>query len=144
MAKQYITLKQTFNAPAETVFKTLCDHEKFGKLINMNITRTLDSNSEDVNGLGSIRKIVSFPLPAFEETVTTFEPHKLMEYKISKGSPLKNHKGRMEFSEQQSQTLLNYSIEFEPKLPLPFFGAILKKAIQKPIADGLKKLAAQY
>ncbi len=67
-----------------------------------------------------------------------------MEYVISKGSPIKNHKGRMEFSDEQGQTRLNYTIDFEPKLPFVLLGSILKKAIEKPIREGLMRLAERY
>jgi hypothetical protein len=67
-----------------------------------------------------------------------------MEYVVSKGSPIKNHKGRMTFSDEQGKTRLNYTIDFEPKLPFLFFGSILNNAIEKPIRDGLKRLAERY
>jgi len=33
---------------------------------------------------------------------------------------------------------------YEPRLPFVFCGALLKNAIEKPIAGGLKRLAARY
>ncbi len=141
MGEQHIKIKQLFNAPVDTIFSLLTDHEAFGQVINAKIKRVLDSPDENKNGLGSVRRINAFPAPAFEETVITFEPNQLMEYVVSKGSPIKNHKGRMEFSDEQGKTRLNYTIDFKPKLPFIFFGSILKKAIEKPISAGLKRLA---
>jgi len=144
MGEQRIKITQLFNAPVDTIFSFLTDHEAFGNVINAKIKRVVDSPDENKNGLGSVRRINAFPVPAFEETVVTFEPNQLMEYVISKGSPIKNHKGRMEFSDEQGKTSLNYTIDFEPKLPFLFFGSILKKAIEKPIREGLKRLADRY
>ena len=144
MGKQNIIIRLSFNAPVETIFNILTDHESFGQVINARIKRVVDSQGENKNGVGSVRRISAFPAPAFEETVVTFEPNQLMEYVISKGSPIKNHKGRMEFSDDQGQTRLNYAIDFEPKLPFLPLGSIIKKAIEKPIRDGLQKLAKQY
>ena len=144
MGKQNIIIRLSFNAPVETIFNILTDHEAFGQVINARIKRVVDSQGENKNGVGSVRRISAFPAPAFEETVVTFEPNQLMEYVISKGSPIKNHKGRMEFSDDQGQTRLNYAIDFEPKLPFLPLGSIIKKAIEKPIRDGLQKLAKQY
>jgi uncharacterized protein YndB with AHSA1/START domain len=141
MGEQHIKIKQLFNAPVDTIFSLLTDHETFGQVINAKIKRVVDSPDENKNGLGSVRRINAFPAPAFEETVITFEPNQLMEYVVSKGSPIKNHKGRMEFSDEQGKTRLNYTIDFKPKLPFIFFGSILKKAIEKPISAGLKRLA---
>ena len=50
----------------------------------------------------------------------------------------------MEFPEEQGQTELTYTIEFEPKLPFVFCGSLLKNAIEKPIGEGLKRLAERY
>ncbi|MCP4369199.1 MAG: SRPBCC family protein [Deltaproteobacteria bacterium] len=144
MGQQHIKMTQSFNAPVDTIFRILTGHDSFGQVINTKIKRVVDSHGDNKNGLGSVRRINAFPAPAFEETVVTFEPNRLMEYVVSKGSPIKNHKGRMEFSDEQGKTRLKYTIDFEPKLPFLFFGSILKTAIEKPIRKGLKKLADQY
>ena len=144
MGRQHILIAQSFNATVETIFNILTDHEAFGQVINAKIKRVVDCQGENKNGVGSVRRISAFPAPAFEETVITFEPNQLMEYAISRGSPIKNHKGRMEFSEQQGQTRLEYAIDFEPKLPFLLLGSILKKAIEKSINDGLQRLAKRY
>ncbi|MCP5207330.1 MAG: SRPBCC family protein [Hahellaceae bacterium] len=144
MAMQYITIKQSFKAPIERVFQELTDHVAFGKILGANITRIKDGSGGFKNGLGSVRQISVFPAPAFEEEVITFEPNKLMEYKVSKGSPIKNHIGRMEFTTSAGMTHLHYTIQFEPKVALPLLGPLLKKAIETPIVKGLKKLANKY
>lgn len=104
----------------------------------------MDSTDENLNGVGSVRRISKFPLPDFEETVVTFEPNKVMEYIVSKGSPIKNHKGRMEFSWKNGQTNLYYQIEFDPKMLLLPLGPVIKMAVESPIRKGIKKLADQY
>ena len=144
MSRQHSEIRQSFNAPVETIFNILTDHESFGKVIATKIQRVVDSPDENKNGVGSVRRISSFPVPAFEETVITFEPNQLMEYVVSKGSPIKNHKGRMEFSEEGGKTQLCYYIDFEPKIFLTFLGSILKKAIEDPIRKSLEKLAKRY
>ena len=144
MGQQHIKMMQLFNAPVDMIFNLLASHESFGQVINEKIKRVVDSHDENKNGIGSVRQIKPFPGLAFEETVITFEPNRLMEYVISKGSPIKNHRGRMKFSDEQGKTRLNYTIDFEPKLPFLFFGSMLKRAIEKPIRNGLKKLADQY
>lgn len=144
MSRQHIEIRQTFNAPVEEIFRLLTEHASFGKIIGTNIKRVVDSQDENKNGVGSVRRISSFPVPAFEETVVTFEPGRLMEYVVSKGTPIKNHRGRMEFSEKQGLTELCYTIEFEPKLPFILLGSVLKQVIDKPIRKGIEQLARQY
>ena len=144
MGKYHINITQSFNAPVGTIFNILTDHQAFGEVTNANIKRVVDSQGENKNGLGSVRRISAFPAPAFEETVVVFEPDRLMEYVVSKGSPIKNHKGRLEFSEADGKTRLNYTIDFDVKLPFIFIGAVIKSAIEKSIGNGLKRLSERY
>lgn len=149
MAKQHIDVTQEFKAPVSTIFSELTDHVKFGRLLKAKIVRIVDAKGDDLNGLGSVRKISPLPLADFEETVVTFKPNELMEYKVSQGSPIKNHIGRMEFSaissaDGRESTRLRYTISFEPKLPIPFLGGLLKKAIETPVKKGLATLAERY
>ena len=144
MGRQRIVINQSFSAAVETIFNILTDHQSFGEVIHKKIRRVVDSQEENKNGVGSVRRISSFPVPAFEETVTAFEPNRLMEYEVSKGSPIKNHHGRMEFSGEQGRTKLTYTIDFDPKLPFAFCGSLLRNAIEKPISEGLKRLAERY
>ncbi|MBU1193464.1 MAG: SRPBCC family protein [Proteobacteria bacterium] len=144
MSRQHIEIRQSFNAPVETIFTILTDHESFGNVIATKIRRVVDSPEENKNGAGSVRRVFSSMLPAFEETVITFEPHSLMEYVVSKGSPIKNHIGRMEFSEENGITRLCYFIDFDPRLPFMFLGPVLKSAIEKPMRKSLEKLSKRY
>jgi len=144
MGKQQIEIEQSFNAPIETIFNIMTDHESFGKVISTVVKRVVDSSGPNKNGVGSVRRISAFPFPSFEETVVTFKPYQLMEYKVSKGSPIKNHKGRMEFFDESKKTRLYYTIEFDPKLLFALFGTFIKGAIDKPIRSGIKRLAEDY
>lgn len=141
MALTHIHMQQTFNAPVDIVFDILSDHAQFGDIISANIKRIVDSNSDHINGLGSVRRISMIPTQSFEETITDFKPNELIEYRITKGSPLKNHVGTMRFSEHNGKTHLDYQIQFESKLPIPLFAKGLKMALKKTISGGLGKLA---
>ncbi|OUS29303.1 hypothetical protein A9Q99_09340 [Gammaproteobacteria bacterium 45_16_T64] len=144
MSVQNITLIKEFNAPIDTVFEALTDHATFGELMSTPITRIVDSESDSVNGVGSIRSIKLPLAPLFEETVVSYEKNKLMEYTISKGSPIKNHMGRMTFTDNDGKTKLHYTIQLEPKLPIPFLGSIIKLGLEKSISSALDKLASRY
>jgi hypothetical protein len=144
MGKHRIEIRQSFAAPLTEIFSALTDHVSFGEIIGKDIVRIVDSPDENKNGVGSVRRIRSFPVPAFEETVVTYVPNELMEYVVSKGSPIKNHRGRMVFAQEQSETRLDYTIEFEPKLPFILLGSVLKQAISKPIRKGIERFAAKF
>ncbi|WP_087464045.1 SRPBCC family protein [Oleiphilus messinensis] len=141
---QNIKFRQIFNAPVEQVFNALCDHENFGRLMGAKIERIVDGKAGYPNGLHSVRRIAPLPLLSFEETVISYEPNSLMEYKISKGTPLKNHKGRMQFSETEGKTVLDYQIEFDTKYPIPMMGFMLKNTLEILLGRAVKKLARSY
>jgi hypothetical protein len=42
----------------------------------------------------------------------------VLEYTVSKGGPIKNHLGHIEFQEIDGGTRVNYTISFDPKIPL--------------------------
>lgn len=47
MSVQHIKIIQLFNAPVDTIFGILADHEAFGKVMNTKIKRVVDSQSEN-------------------------------------------------------------------------------------------------
>jgi len=139
MAVKTITIHKEFNAPLTEVFSTLSDHHKFGKICGIKMTRIHDGD-DGANGLGSIRKINIGPLPAFEETITDFIPNELIEYKITQGSPIKNHVGTLRFSGQNNKTILDYTIELESVIP--FTTGIIKSALENGLSKGLQHYAS--
>lgn len=138
MSVQTIRMVQVFDAPVDQVFSTLGDHETFGKICGISMKRIKDG-ADGANGLGSIRRINIGPLPSFEETITDYKENELIEYRISQGSPIKNHLGTLRFSQQGEKTLLNYTIELESKIPLTT--GLIKKALENGISKGLRSYA---
>ena len=145
MTQQFIELNLEFNAPVDEVFNLLSDHQQMGKILNTSVRRVKDGDPQ-LNGLGSVRRIAPVPLPGvpFEETVTRFEPNRLIEYTVSKGSPIKNHLGRMVFTEADQKTKLQYTIQFESKLPLPFSGTVIRVVLEQLLKAGLGKVEKRY
>lgn len=138
MSIQTITINQAFDAPLKHVFSTLSDHEKFGKICGIKMKRIVDG-AEFLNGLGSVREIKIGALPAFQETITKFIDKERIEYKITQGSPIKNHIGVLIFSEVKGKTQLHYTIQLESKIPLTTF--IIKSVLSYGIKSGLKRYA---
>ncbi|MGS2719596.1 SRPBCC family protein [Paraglaciecola aestuariivivens] len=137
----FIKIEQYFDKPIEQVFADLSDHKTLGQILGFNITRIKDSKEDNKNALGSERRVAIFPTPAFVETITAFKANQYIAYQVTQGSPIKNHKGELFFSRKGAQTHLLYTIEFEPKLKIPMWGAVLKVLIQRPIIKGLQRYA---
>ena len=62
-----------------------------------------------------------------------------MEYTVSKGGPIKNHLGRMQFSDTADGCKVVYRIVFDGRIPLT--GGIIANGLQTGIRKGLAKLA---
>ncbi len=139
MGLQRIEIDKTFPFPVDRLFHHLSQHENLSALFAPAKVRRVKPGIDDPNGVGSVRRL-SLPLtPAFEETVTDFEPDQRIAYRITRGSPLRDHHGEMVFSEHaDGGSRLQYTIVFRGKLPL--LGALVKPALENSIRRGLDKL----
>lgn len=139
---QKIIIEQTFNAPQETIFDELSNHETFGKIVNAKIVRLKVADGKYPNGVGSVRSI-QLGVELLQETVTKFEKPNLIEYKITSKTPLSYHLGRLVFTTPASgKTQLLYTIEMESKFII--IEKMLSFILDKIIANGLKKFAKKY
>lgn len=152
-----------FNTSPQALFEQLTDHQRFGQLLGQSIQRVVDAPASDagvngtgvngtgvngtgvngtgVNGIGSVRRITLLPGLFFEETVRQYQYPTLMAYQITRGSPVKDHWGRLAFHPQGEGCLLNYTIDFETKIPGT--GWLLKLATDLPIRAALTRLQKQ-
>jgi len=145
MPQQTVRFEQFFTAPREKVFAWFADHEKFGK-VWPGRTRRLHASADasEPNGLGSVREIKGGG-STFEETITAFDPPALIEYQVTRGGPIKNHIGRMRFTESEGGTTLDYTIEFDPKVPFTggLIASVLCAAWQRGVQKAVEGLARE-
>ncbi len=145
MSQQRVRFTEHFNAAPARVFPYFACHETFGAMAGGPVAAKLRfirriRLGEDIkhpDGVGSVRRIAYGPL-GFEETVRTSTPGKLIEYAITKGSPLKNHFGRIEFHADGGGTRVDYVITFEPKLPGT--GMVLKGVLKRMISPAFGRI----
>lgn len=136
---QHIDITKNFGMPVEKLFAFLAEHENLGTIFApARVTRLRDGDTSR-NGVGSVRQVKMPAGGPLEETVTAFKENALIEYRITRGSPLKNHHGIMRFSPHGAGSKLHYTIDFEGKFPLvgPILRVILGSAIRKGL-DTLK------
>lgn len=138
---QRVHVVQDFTAPVEQVYAHLARHENLEKVFGARITRVRDGHTTP-DGVGSVRELKVSPLiPAFQETVTQAEPNELIEYRITRGGPLKDHVGLMRFARTGTGTRLDYTIDFESKVPGA--GGVIKGLLEKNVRKGLAGIAAE-
>ncbi len=137
---QRVETVQDFSAPVDRVYAHLAEHENLGPVFGARITRVRDGDTSR-NGVGSVRELKVGPLPPFQETVTAAVPDELIEYRITRGSPLRGHVGRMRFSPHGSGTRLDYVIEFGAVLP--GLDRVIALGLGRTVRRGLADLAGR-
>jgi len=136
---QHIAICQRFSAPVGRVYAHLARHENLGDVFGARITRVRDGDTSP-DGVGSVRELkVSALLPSFQETVTEAVPDELIEYRITQGSPLRDHVGVMRFSAEGAGTRLDYTIDFDSVVPGA--GGVIRAVLERNVRRGLAQLA---
>ena len=106
-----------FNVPVERLFAHFSEHENLSPMLGLKVTRIKEGDT-DPNGVGSVRKLSAGGLMPFEETVTLVVPNERIEYRVTKGTPLKDHLGVMVFSSTGEGTShLDYTITLDTAVP---------------------------
>ncbi|MCW2990789.1 MAG: hypothetical protein JWM73_1383 [Solirubrobacterales bacterium] len=135
MRAHWVHVERDLSAPVEEVFAHLAEHENLAALFGAKVKRLADGDTER-NGVGSRRQLKVGPLPPFEETVTQYVPNELIEYKITKGSPLDGHVGTMKFSPTPGGgTHFDYRIRIASKIPL--VAPVVTKQLTRDVTKGL-------
>ena len=137
---QRIEITQDFALPVQRVYAYLSEHEHLGPLFGAQVTRVRDGDTSR-NGVGSVRRLKVGPLPAFEETVTQAVEGELVEYRITKGSPLRDHRGTMRFAPKGTGSTLTYVIEFGAAVP--GLDRVVALGLKRNIAKGLRTVDAK-
>src|SRR4051794_40888436 len=114
MPNQRVDVTQDFKLPVERVFAFLSEHNNLSAVLGGKIRRTKEGEDGQVNGVGSVRTMSIPPgTPSFDETITKVVSNQLIEYAITRGGQIKNHKGVQEFSElPNGGSRLRWTIDF--------------------------------
>ena len=133
---QRVIVDHDFVLPPARVFAYLAEHENLGPLFGAKVRRLKDGDDGTRNGVGSVRELRVGPLPPFEETITEVVPEELIRYRITKGSPLRDHEGVMRFTPRGSGTHLHYEIAFGAVVP--GLDRLIKQGLLRNVANGMK------
>ena len=135
---QRVIIAHDFDVPVEADFAYLAEHENLEPLLGAKVTRLSDGDDGTRNGPGSAREMKIGPLPSFVETVTEVVPDELIRYRITKGSPLRDHEGELRFTPNADGTAhLHWEISFGGVVPGVAF--IVAKGLERSIPSGLAK-----
>jgi uncharacterized protein YndB with AHSA1/START domain len=138
---QTVHIERDFSIPVEKLYDYLSEHENLGAIFGMRVEHIQDG-AETRSGAGSVRRLSLAGVAPFEETVTLAEPNERIEYRITKGSPLRDHEGRMVFSSTPAGgSHLDYTIEFGAAIP--GVDALVAAVLRRRIPAGLAKIESE-
>ncbi|GAA5109324.1 SRPBCC family protein [Nocardia iowensis] len=126
------TVDAVIAAPREVVYRLFADRESISPYLPIQVKLTKPGLTER-EGVGAQHLLGVGPVGVTEE-ITKLVPGERMEYKIVKGAPVKRHVGVVTFTDADNGTLVSYTMESEPSLPVP--GKVLE--------FGLKNLITQF
>jgi len=134
-----VSIQREFTKPVDRVFAYLSEHEHLEQLFGAKVRRVRDGDDGHRNGVGSKRKLKIGPLPSFDETVTQFVPEELIRYRITRGSPLRDHQGTMRFGRTPGGgTSFDYTITFGAVVP--GLDRVVAQGLDRNIRKGLEKV----
>ena len=139
MRAKRVHVTYDFAKPPERVFAHLSEHENLEPLFGAKVTRLRDGDDGERNGVNSARELRLGPLPPFVETVHEVVPNEKIVYRITEGSPLKDHVGVMQFSPLPGGgTHLDYKIRIASAVP--GLAPIVRAQLQRDIAKALPEV----
>jgi uncharacterized protein YndB with AHSA1/START domain len=139
MRAHHVHVEHDFAKPPERIFAYLAEHENLADVFGAKVSRLRDGEDGQRNGVGSVRQLQVGPLPPFEETVTEFVPAERIVYRITKGSPLRDHVGVMEFAPAAGGgTCFVYDIRIAS--PIPGLAVLVRAALTRSITRSLGKV----
>lgn len=142
MKQQRIEIAEEFDAPVHQVFRFFSEHENLKSIFSPAKIRRISDGEPARNGVGSAREMRVPGAPPFVETVTAYQENELIEYRITRGSPLRDHLGVMRFVPiDERRTYFRYVITFEGKVP--FVAPVVRHVLEGSIRRGLGKVATR-
>jgi uncharacterized protein YndB with AHSA1/START domain len=132
------------NAPIQTVFDVLTEHEGYGAFSPGPVRVELERpGTPDINGVGAIRKILGAG-PAIREEIYRYEAPTHFAYGIISGAPVKNHRGDVVLEERAGGTFMTYRITFDAALPLrPIMLGVMRGVVGALVSGVIKTAEAK-
>ncbi|MEU7766625.1 SRPBCC family protein [Nocardia sp. NPDC049190] len=126
------TVDAVIAAPRDVVYRLFADRESISPYLPVQV-KLIKPGPTDREGVGAQHHIGVGPVGVTEE-ITKLVPGERMEYKIIKGAPVKRHVGVITFADADNGTLVSYTMESDPTLPVP----------EKVLEFGLKNLIETF
>lgn len=132
-----LELTEVIDAPIETVFAAITDHERMNEWSPMKSVVLDPKGSPDPNGLGAIRHMKGAG-PTIVEEVTEWSPPNEYSYRLRAGAPIRDHRGVVQLTRDGDATRVLWLIQFRPTIPGT--GFLIVGVLRKAVGGMLRKL----
>lgn len=132
-----VQVERLFNAPRAAVWAKLTDHVGWSDWAGMGKVELEREGKPHRDGTGAIRVIRNMGIRIREEVVS-WEPESSMQYRVLSGIPLRQHQGRVEFTDVDGdKTRVVWSCQFTT---LTGFNGLARMVISSAFSGALKQL----
>ncbi len=137
--RQHVELSRDFALPVSRLFALLERNEILALIFPSNSVRHIKDGVDTRYGVGAMREVRAAVGAPFIETITAYRVNELIEYRITSGGLLNNHRGVLRFSSTTAGgSRLDYNIEFDAKFPP--LAPLIKFALARDMRKGLTNL----
>jgi len=133
----YVNARVRIAAPPEVVWRAISDHARMPEWTPFRECVVMRPGKPDPNGLGAVRRVTGTGT-AIEEEVVLWDPPHRFDYRLTKGAPLRDHRGHVFLTPDGDGTHVQWTIRFRPVVPGT--GAPLRAVLQRAFAGALRKL----
>jgi len=136
-----IELVQEIQAAVGQVWNILVDHERMPQWMPVREVVRRRPGTPDPNGVGAIRTLRGSGV-VVEERITSFKPCEKLEYVVTEGVPIRDHRGEIQLTPLAQGTRVCWRVQFRPLIPGT--GWLLERVVCSSLRaglSGLKRLA---
>jgi len=113
-----VVLKAYIHAPIEQVWEAISDHEGYTRFKGIDLAKVVKEGEKERNGVGAVREVHGMGVK-FVEDIVTYEPPRLLEYKVVRcNRPIEHDIGRVELIPRGEGTEIHWVSRFRMKVPL--------------------------
>ena len=135
-----IEVERGIEAQPEQVFDLLSDHANYDRFPGVHRAGLLSQGDPPPNGLGAVRRIVSFPM-RFDEEITAFERPTRLDYQIVRiNAPYVHHGASIRLLEDRGRTIVSWTSRFSVPGPL---GGLQERVWQLLLARGFRRVLGE-
>lgn len=136
--RREVRVTARIEAPPAAVWRLLADHEGMPRWLPVREVVRRRAGAPDPDGLGAVRTVKSGGL-VFDEEIVDWKPGERLEYRVTAGAPLREHRGVVRLAAEGAATRLVWTVGFRPLVPGT--GRLVERQVRALLEAGVQGLA---